>query len=275
MTDRIFSLAALTVLELSPPDMVEAAARAGYSHVGLRLVPATEQEQHFPLVADASLRRQTQARLRDTGIKVLDLEILRLKPDTCVADFKAILDVGAELGGTELLVAGNDPDESRLTERFAHLCDLSADYGIYPHLEFMPWTEVRDLRQAMRVVANADRGNACVLVDAFHFNRSASALADLATLAPERMRYAQLCDVAGPVPDDMDEILRQARNERRFPGDGDADLVGLLRALPANVPLSLEIPTRQLLEQGISGEQRARMALQRAKAVLAKATSLS
>ncbi|MBK5011518.1 sugar phosphate isomerase/epimerase [Pseudomonas sp. S60] len=274
MTDRIFSLAALTVLELSPPDMVEAAARAGYSHVGLRLVPATEQEQHFPLVADASLRRQTQARLRDTGTKVLDLEILRLKPDTCVADFKAILDVGAELGGTELLVAGNDPDESRLTERFAHLCDLAADYGIYPHLEFMPWTEVRDLRQAMRVVANADRGNACVLVDAFHFNRSASALADLATLAPERLRYAQLCDVAGPVPDDMDEILRQARNERRFPGDGDADLVGLLRALPANVPLSLEIPTRQLLEQGISGEQRARMALQRAKAVLAKATSL-
>lgn len=274
MTDRIFSLAALTVLELSPPDMVEAAARAGYSHVGLRLVPATEQEQHFPLVADASLRRQTQARLRDTGTKVLDLEILRLKPDTCVADFKAILDVGAELGGTELLVAGNDPDESRLTERFAHLCDLAADYGIYPHLEFMPWTEVRDLRQAMRVVANADRGNACVLVDAFHFNRSASALADLATLAPERLRYAQLCDVAGPVPDDMDEILRQARNERPFPGDGDADLVGLLRALPANVPLSLEIPTRQLLEQGISGEQRARMALQRAKAVLAKATSL-
>ena len=33
------------------------------------------------------------------------------------------------------------------------------------------------------------------------------------------MRYAQLCDVAGPVPADMDEILRQARNERRFPGD--------------------------------------------------------
>ena len=38
MESRILSLAALTVLELSPPDMVEAAARAGYSHVGLRLV---------------------------------------------------------------------------------------------------------------------------------------------------------------------------------------------------------------------------------------------
>jgi len=265
MTERIFSLAALTVLELSPPDMVEAAARAGYSHVGLRLVPATEQELHFPLVADADLRQQTQAR-----IKVLDLEILRLKPETCVADFEPILAVGAELGGTELLVAGNDPDEARLTERFAALCDLAAGYGIHPHLEFMPWTDVRDLRQAMRVVANADRANGCVLVDAFHFNRSGSSLDDLAQLAPQRMRYAQLCDVAGPVPADMDEILRQARNERRFPGEGDADLVGLLRGLPPIVPLSLEIPTRQLLEQGISGEQRARMALEKAMAVLAR-----
>jgi sugar phosphate isomerase/epimerase len=269
MTDRIFSLAALTVLELSPPAMVEAAARAGYSHVGLRLLPATSEEQHFPLVTDAELRRQTQARLRDTGIKVLDLEILRLKPDTCVADFEPMLAVGAELGGSELLVAGNDPSEVRLTERFAQLCDLAAGYGIHPHLEFMPWTDVRDLQQAMRIVANADRPNACVLVDAFHFNRSGSSLDDLARLAPQRMRYAQLCDVAGPVPADMDEILRQARNERRFPGEGDADLTGLLRGLPASVPLSLEIPTRQLLEQGVSGEQRARMALEKARAVLA------
>ncbi|MDZ3992113.1 sugar phosphate isomerase/epimerase [Pseudomonas sp. Teo4] len=270
MTDRIFSLAALTVLELSPPDMVEVAARAGYSHVGLRLVPATQEERHFPLVADAELRRQTQARLRDTGIKVLDLEILRLKPETCVADFEAILAVGAELGGTELLVAGNDPDQVRLTERFAELCDLAAGYGIHPHLEFMPWTDVRNLRQAMDIVAEADRANGCVLVDAFHFNRSRSSLQDLARLAPQCMRYAQLCDVAGPVPDDMDEILRQARNERRFPGDGDADLIGLLRTLPATVPLSLEIPTRQLMEQGISAEQRARMALEKAVAVLAR-----
>jgi hypothetical protein len=51
----------------------------------------------------------------------------------------------------------------------------------------------------------------------------------------------------------MAEILRQARNERRFPGDGDCDLPGLLRCLPANIPLSLEIPTLQLLEQGVSG----------------------
>ena len=193
MTDRIFSLAALTVLELSPPAMVEAAARADYSHVGLRLVAATPEEQHFPLVADAELRRQTQARLRDTGIKVLDLEILRLKPETCVADFEPILAVGAELGGTELLVAGNDPDEARLTERFAALCDLAAGYGIYPHLEFMPWTDVRDLSQAMRVVANADHANGCVLVDAFHFDEALAQLGRLDALLQRPETVAPGC----------------------------------------------------------------------------------
>ncbi|WP_077526655.1 sugar phosphate isomerase/epimerase family protein [Metapseudomonas resinovorans] len=268
MTDRIFSLAALTVLELSPPEMVEVAARTGYSHVGLRLVPATPEEYHFPLVADAGLRRQTLDRLRDTGVRVMDIEILRLKAETRVADFEAVLAVGAEFGATEVLVAGNDGDEARLTDNFAAFCDLAARFGIYPSLEFMPWTDARDLTQALRIVEAAGRENGAVLVDAFHFNRSASCLDDLARVAPARLRYAQLCDVAGPRPDDMDEILRQARNERRFPGDGDSDLAGLLRTLPANIPLSLEIPTRQLMEQGVSAQVRAQMALDKARALL-------
>jgi sugar phosphate isomerase/epimerase len=270
MSQRIFSLAALTVLELSPPQMVEVAARAGYSHVGLRLVPATPEEQHFPLVADAGLRAQTRQRLRDTGIRVLDVEILRLKPETRVAEFEAILAAGAELGASELLVAGNDADEARLTANFAALCDLSAPYGLHPHLEFMPWTDACDLRQAARIVAAADRANGGVLVDAFHFDRSTSRLADLAALPAARLRYAQLCDVAGPRPADMAEILRQARNERRFPGDGDCDLLGLLRSLPAHIPLSLEIPTRQLLEQGVGALERAQLALDKSRTLLAR-----
>lgn len=270
MSERIFSLASLTVLELSPPQMVEVAAQAGYSHVGLRLVPATPEEHHFPLVADADLRRQTLARLRDTGVRVLDVEILRLKPQTRIKDFEGVLAVGAEFAASELLVAGNDPDEARMTDNFAALCDLAVQYGLHPHLEFMPWTDARNLEQAVRVVENAGRSNGCVLVDAFHFDRSASRLEDLAKVAPARLRYAQLCDVAGPRPEDMQEILRQARNERRFPGDGDCDLPGLLKCLPDNLPLSLEIPTLQLLEQGVSALQRAQMALDKARALLAR-----
>jgi sugar phosphate isomerase/epimerase len=193
-----------------------------------------------------------------------------LKPETVVADFEKILAVGAEFGASELLVAGNDSDELRMTENFAELCDLAASYCLHPHLEFMPWTDARNLEQAVRIVEGAGRENGAVLVDAFHFDRSGSRLEDLARVAPSRLRYAQLCDVAGTRPADMAEILRQARNERRFPGDGDCDLSGLLCCLPANVPLSLEIPTVQLLEQGVSALDRAQMALSKTRDLLAR-----
>ena len=269
MPTRSFSLAALTVLELSPPDMVEVAARAGYQQVELRLVPATPDEQHFPLVADAALRRQTLARLHDTGIQVLDIEILRLKPESRVeSDFARALEIGAELGASQVLVAGNDDDEARLTDNFTGLCDLAAGFGLNPHLEFMPWTGVKNLEQARRIVTAVARPNAGLLVDAFHFDRSGSHLDDLATIPAGWMHYVQLCDVIGSRPDDMAEIIRQARQERCFPGDGDIDLEGLLHVLPSDVPLSLEIPTQALRERGVSALDRARMALEKTQRLL-------
>lgn len=172
--------------------MVEAAARAGYSHVGLRLVPATVEEHHYPLLADAGLRRRTLARLRDSGVRTLDVEILRLRPDTRVGEFAAVLEVGAEFGARYVLVAGNDDDERRSADNFAALCDLARPLGLDPHLEFMPWTGIRDLRQAARVVEAAARDNAGLLLDAFHFDRSASSLEDLRAIPPARLGYAQL-----------------------------------------------------------------------------------
>lgn len=271
MSSRCFSLAALTVLELSPPEMVEVAATAGYQHVGLRLIPATPEEHHFPLVEDDALRRQTLKRLRDTGISVLDIEILRLKPETCIEkDFAHVLEVGAELGARHVLVAGNDDDEVRTTDNFAALCDLAADFGLNPHLEFMPWTGVKDLVQARRIIQATGKANASLLIDAFHFNRSASRLEDLSKIPAEWMRYMQLCDVAGPCPDDMNEIIHQARHERCFPGEGDIDLEALLKILPEETPLSLEIPTQGLRERGVSALARARGALESAHQLLAR-----
>ena len=36
--------------------------------------------------------------------------------------------------------------------------------------------------------------------------------------------------------------MRQARGDRLFPGEGALDLEGLLHALPADLPVSVEIP---------------------------------
>ena len=244
-TSRALSLSALTVLELSPPQMVECAALAGYDFVGLRLLPATDHEVRHDIVGDTPLKRETLACLRDTGIKVLDVEILRLKPDTDVSACLPMLDTAAELGARYVLVAGNDPDEARTAERLAQLCDLAAPLGLSPSLEPMPWTDVKDITQGARIVKAAARRNTGLIIDPIHFDRAASSTDELRTLPREYFGYVQFCDAPAERPTDLDTLLYQARCERMIPGEGGLDLAGILRALPDHLPVSIEVPTRQ------------------------------
>lgn len=244
------SLAALTVLALEPQDMVSCAAEAGYAMVGLRLVPATAEEPAYPdLVGDTPRVRDVARRLADTGVRTLDIEILRLKPDTDVASYRPVLETGARLGARHVLVAGNDSDRPRLVERFAALCDLGAPLGLAMSLEPMPWTDVRTFAEALSVVEAARRDNGAVLVDAIHFDRAGDTPAVLATAPPGRLRYLQLCDAPAERPRDMSTILQQARSARLMPGDGGLDLRGLLRAAPAGLPIALEVPMPALVRE--------------------------
>jgi sugar phosphate isomerase/epimerase len=265
---RALSLAALTVLELSPPEMVECAAQAGYAHVGLRLLPATDHEPTWPVIGATPMVRELERRLADSGVRALDIEIFRLQPDTAVARYLPALETGARLGAKHVLVAGNDPDETRLTERFAALCDLGAALGLSFDLEPMPWTDVKDLGQAARIAAHSRQANAGVLIDPIHFDRAGNRPADIAAVPPERLHYAQLCDAPAERPRDVPTLLHQARSERLMPGDGGLDLVGILRALPGALPLSLEVPL-QTMARTVPALERARRIRAKTEALLA------
>ena len=239
-------LAALTVLELSPPEMVSCAAKAGFATIGLRLLPPTAEEVQHPMVGDTPLVRETARRLADTGIPVLDIELFRLKPDTNVADYRAALETGARLGAHEVLLAGNDSDEARLTDNFAAFCDLAREFGMGANLEPMPWTDVRNFAQAARIVAASGHENAGIVIDPIHFDRGGSRAEEIASVPRARLRYMQLCDAPAERPTDTETLLHQARAERLMPGDGGLDLRGILRAVSPDLPLSLEIPMRTL-----------------------------
>lgn len=264
---RLISLAALTVLELAPPDMVSCAAEAGYSHVGIRLLAATPTEPQYDIVGDTPLLRELERRLAETGVKVLDVEIFRIRPDVRTADYEPTIATAARLGASDLLVAGNDPVESRLIDGFASFCELAASYGLRAALEFMPWTDARDLPQAARIVEAAGRDNGGVLIDPFHLSRSRSRIADIASIPASRLHFIQFCDAPAEIPGTMDEILAEARAERLFPGDGGLDLLALLRAVPPHLPLSLEVPTHRLART-LSAVERARRALAGTRALL-------
>jgi sugar phosphate isomerase/epimerase len=133
----------------------------------------------------------------------------------------------------------------------------------------MPWTDAKDLLQAARIVERTGRDNAGVLIDPFHFSRSRSRIEDIATVPPSRLHFMQFCDVPAAIPPTMDAILAEARAERLFPGEGGVDLLGLLRAVPRDIPLSVEVPTLTLAKT-VAAAERARRALAATKRVLAQ-----
>jgi len=255
-----YSLAHLTVLSLTPPEVVDVAARAGYPYVGLRLTRVTPAEPLYDLAHDRALMRETKARLAATGVKVLDIELFRMDPALEPESFIPVLDATAELGARHIIAQLPDPDRERAIARFARLCDLARPLGIFVSLEFPHWTETGNLAEATRVVRAANRRNAGILIDMLHFGRSDSSLDDLAALPREWFQFAHVCDASKEVPPTMEGIIRTARDERLFPGEGGIDVRGILACMPQDIPYALEIP-RMTLTRAIGPAEVARLAV--------------
>ncbi|HEU5470709.1 MAG TPA: sugar phosphate isomerase/epimerase [Actinophytocola sp.] len=255
-----YSLAHLSALSLSPPELIEAAAGAGYRYVGLRLTRVTPDEPHYPLAGDPVLLRETKARLAGTGVGVLDVELARIGPAEKVRDFLRVLEVGAELGARHVITQLPDPDPARKTANFAELCDLAAPLGLTVDLEFPSWTETPDLAAASRVLRAADRPNAGILVDLLHFARSRSSIEELRRLPRDWFHFAHVCDAPARIPSSRDELIHTARHERLFPGEGGIDVRGILAALPPDIPYALEIPRTTLAIQ-VGAQESVRLAL--------------
>ncbi|WP_028466925.1 sugar phosphate isomerase/epimerase family protein [Nisaea denitrificans] len=264
---RAYSLAYLTGNGVDPVTAVGIAAEHGYDMVSFRLLPAGPGDSLFPLLTDDALLRELKAALRDTGITMADAEMIRLNAETKIEDFTPFLDRIAELGARHVLVAVDDPDPVRSQDSYTALCARLGTYRLTADLEFMPWTGVKDLAHARRMVEAADHPSAAVLFDSLHFDRCGSTLEELAALPPDLMNYVQICD--GPVPYDPSdaELIRVARTARLIPGDGGIDLASIAALVPKHMTVSVEVPNHALAET-IGASEIARRALQATKILL-------
>lgn len=262
-----FSLAHLTVLQCSPPEMVAIAAKTGYQYISLRMTAVTSHEKIYPLMDDRAMMKETKARMADTGVGVLDVELARMDPKTEPGAYRKFLEAGAELGARAVIAQLPDPDRGRATERFSRLCDLAQSFGLKVDLEFPSWTETPDLRAAAAVIKAADKPNAGMLVDTLHFDRSRSSLEELRDLPREWFHFIHLCDAPGEIPTDTEALIQTARAGRLFPGEGGINLRAILECMPM-VPYSLEIPNETLMKE-LGPEEFARRAVRAARQYLA------
>jgi sugar phosphate isomerase/epimerase len=242
---RMLSISHLTVLGATPPELVSVAAGAGFDAVGIRVWPAAD-DAPYPMLGDTPMMRETLRRLADTGTRVLDVEVLRLRPDSRHDDALRILDAGAQLDARGVLVICNDPDEDRLVDGFAAVCEAAGQRRMRACLEFMIFSSVKTLADALRILDRAAHPAGAVLIDALHMQRSGATPADVAAVPPDRVPYVQLCDGPfEPVRPPEDVALTEARTGRLFPGDGEIPLRELVDALPPDAALAVVSPVAQ------------------------------
>lgn len=247
MAPRIISMTPATMSKFaaSSPDVVSWAAKAGYSHVGLRVMTGIPDSDH-PMLPGRPMMRETQARLKGEGVTPFEIEVARLDARSDITAFAPHLKSASLLGAKHLVAIGDDPDTARLCANFAALCDLAAEYGLTVNLEATSYYIVNSISRARAVVDASGKPNAAVAPDPLHFYRVNDSLDDLHDLP--QVNVLQFCDAHAKGSAIPDERMAEARQERLPPGEGGLDLRSFVAALPSGLPVSVEVPMTRLLD---------------------------
>ncbi len=262
MADHLLSLAAGVLPEFPPDEIVRAATQSGYRATGIWCDMETWT---------AATTRAVAGRLREGGLQALDIEVIWIRPGREVSDAaRRLIDIGGSLGARNVLIVSANPSLDDTKHQFATLCECAAAAGMRAVLEFLMIAEVKTLAQAVDVVTDVGHPAGGILVDALHLARCGATAADVARIAREHLPYAQLCDGPARLPrTDFNDYLADALDGRSAAGEGELPLHDLLAALPAEVPLSLEVRSKHYRETYPDPVDRARAVLAATRRFLA------
>ena len=238
---RKLSLAHLSLIALAPEELIRIAGDAGFDLVDLRLSPATPTDRVYGRDELTALCRALRPVLRDAGLGVWDVEIIRLNDRTRPEDHLPLMEAAAHLGASRIKLVCDSEDHGRATEMLGSLCDLAAPFGLVMDLEYMIFSGVKSLSSATLLVQAAARPNLAVLVDALHWVRAGD-LGALRTADRARLGYVQLCDGPFRGPTEGNALVQEARTSRLAPGEGEFPLDDLLAGMPPRCVASVEVP---------------------------------
>jgi sugar phosphate isomerase/epimerase len=254
-----FSLAHLTLIGCTPPELAYIAARAGYDFVSLRLIPMGVPGEAPGNPMAPHMIRATRQALDSTGIEMHDLELARILPHVAPAAYEPAMEVAAELGARHVICSAwttKAGDRSFLVERYAEICDLAAPYGLTVDLEFPYISRLKTLEETADVVRAGDRPNGGILIDTLYVHLSGLDPRALARLPREWFHFVHIADAPKAIPATRDDTVRLMRDARLYPGEGCIDFRAIAAALPP-VTYSIELPNlKRVAELGYEGHAR-------------------
>jgi sugar phosphate isomerase/epimerase len=223
---------------------------AGFTQVMLN---ATDIVGH-PNGEAAAVEAVRASGLRVTGFQVLrDFEGLSGHLHAYKVDVaKAMLSMCRALGSNVLLACSSSSahasgDPALLVKDLRKLATLAVPLGIKIAYEALSWgRHVNQVMQSWDLVAEADRANLGVTLDAFHILAQKTDLGVLDGIDPAKVFLVQLSDFLWQETRTPDERIETARHYRVFPGEGVhsdqvSDMVRRLDAMGYRGDYSFEV----------------------------------
>lgn len=160
-------------------------------------------------------------------------------------DVRFVLDVSGAIGASHVKLnpdhLNRSWDPGRWAERFAQLAAMADEVHSRLGLEFLPWTNVPDLRSGVQFIERAGHPNGGLVVDIWHMERSGSSVADLLKLPVAYVTSVELNDADREV---VGDLYSDTIDRRRYCGEGAFALgsfVHALRAIGWSGPWGVEI----------------------------------
>ena len=261
---RDFSLAYLTLPGIDPLEQIRIAGETGYDCVSLRTIPMGQPgEPQTILEYDPGLFRQIQQQMAASNVRLLDIELVRIREDL-PADYRAAFERGAALGAKHVLSSVWTKDFDFAAARYAAICDQAAEFGMDVNMEFPIVSAMTTFRETVAMQKRVGKPNLKIFVDTLYAHLDRMTPEDFASVAPEDYGIIHLCDCPKEMGSDITAVVRGGRE---YCGLGQADLPMMLRALPQH-PCSIELPN--MANMSLYGpEGHARQCLEHAKSLFA------
>lgn len=269
--DDAFSLDHLTIIDATPAKLVEVAAVHDFRAICLFMesMAALPRMPTFNLYESPAAKRELRQMLEQSGVGLDVAYPFTLSRHSRLENFKRGLDCAAYLGTRFVNALIYDRDPERRQQEFVSFCALADAFDMGVVLEFFPNSSVRTLADGLDMVRVIGRPHKVGLnVDLLHLMRSGGTIQELSSAPPEYILFGQLCD--GLTDCDVAERDYEASMQRLLPGQGEFDVRAFRDALPPHCPISLEIPQEAARAAGVSPGERARMALEAAREMLAQ-----
>jgi sugar phosphate isomerase/epimerase len=248
---RQLILAAGSMLDQPAEVVIDAAAAAGFSGVGLRV-------SHDHVIENAI---EIRDRAERSGVVIHDTEVHRIS--LVAPDPAPLIEQSVALGAQALLAVSDLRDHRATAEAVGRLTNQCRQHGLQLALEYMAWTTPS---QPLVAVEIAQRTGCILVVDLLHHVRVGAGVAELQTIIESgTIGWVQISDA--PLADPpADVLVHEARHLRMCPGRGELPLADLLAVVPDSTTISVEVQSDDLLS--VSPAERARLLYECARSVL-------